>query len=114
MRLRQRRVERQERSRIDPLRLQENIRADAGVEHLLGDEGAHRSATIRNADRIFVFDQGEIVEQGSFDELVTKNGRFAALARAQFMAAEEKPMKVADAGGSRFFRVGSQSLRSDS
>ena len=63
---------------------------------------AHRLATIRNADRIFVFDQGEIVEQGSFDELVAKNGRFAALARAQFMAAEEKPRKVADASESRF------------
>ena len=50
---------------------------------------AHRLATIRNADRIFVFDAGEIVEQGSFDELVAKDGRFAALARAQFMAAEE-------------------------
>ncbi len=63
---------------------------------------AHRLATIRNADRIFVFDQGEIVEQGSFDELVAKNGRFAALARAQFMAAEEAPRKVADASESRF------------
>jgi ATP-binding cassette subfamily B protein len=49
-----------------------------------------------------VFDSGEIVEQGSFDELVAKNGRFAALARAQFMTAEEKPKKVADARESRF------------
>ncbi len=51
---------------------------------------AHRLATIRGADRIFVFDQGRIVEQGSFDELVAQNGRFAALARAQFMAGENK------------------------
>jgi hypothetical protein len=102
MRLRQRRVERRERSRIDPLRLQENIRTDPGVEHLLGDEGAHRLATIRNADRIFVFDAGEIVEQGSFDELVAKSGRFAALARTQFMAAEEAPKKIDDASESRF------------
>ncbi len=55
-----------------------------------------------HADRIFVFDAGEIVEQGGFDELVAKNGRFAALARAQFMAAEEKPTKAADASESRF------------
>lgn len=48
---------------------------------------AHRLATIRAVDRIFVFDQGKIVEQGSFDELVARNGRFAALARAQFLAA---------------------------
>jgi glucan exporter ATP-binding protein len=47
---------------------------------------AHRLATIRNADRIMVFDQGRIVESGSFDELVAKGGRFAELARAQFMA----------------------------
>ena len=47
---------------------------------------AHRLATIRNADRIFVFDQGRIVETGNFEQLVALNGKFAALARAQFMA----------------------------
>ncbi|MFV0282137.1 MAG: glucan ABC transporter ATP-binding protein/ permease [Rhodoblastus sp.] len=47
---------------------------------------AHRLATIRNADRILVFDGGRIVESGSFEELVERNGRFAELARAQFMA----------------------------
>ena len=54
---------------------------------------AHRLATIRNADRILVFDRGRIVECGSFDELVAKGGRFAELARAQFMAPE--PMALA-------------------
>jgi ATP-binding cassette subfamily B protein len=47
---------------------------------------AHRLATIRNADRILVFDHGEIVEYGSFESLVEEGGRFADLARAQFMA----------------------------
>jgi len=47
---------------------------------------AHRLATIRHANRIFVFDQGRIVEDGSFDELVARGGAFAVLARAQFMA----------------------------
>jgi glucan exporter ATP-binding protein len=47
---------------------------------------AHRLATIRNADRIFVFDQGRVVETGNFEQLVALNGKFAALARAQFMA----------------------------
>lgn len=47
---------------------------------------AHRLATIRNATRILVFEHGRIVEQGSFDELVRRGGRFAELARAQFMA----------------------------
>jgi glucan exporter ATP-binding protein len=49
---------------------------------------AHRLATIKNADLILVFDQGRIVETGRFDELVAQNGRFAALARAQFMSGQ--------------------------
>lgn len=48
---------------------------------------AHRLATVRNADRIFVFHEGRIVEAGTFDELVKRGGRFAALAKAQFMTA---------------------------
>ena len=47
---------------------------------------AHRLATIRNATRIAVFEQGRIVELGSFDQLVANDGKFAELARAQFMA----------------------------
>jgi ATP-binding cassette subfamily B protein len=48
---------------------------------------AHRLATVRNATRILVFDQGRIIETGSFDELVARNGRFAELAKAQFLSA---------------------------
>jgi len=55
---------------------------------------AHRLATIRNASRILVFDQGRVVESGSFAELVALNGRFAALARAQFMADTHAPAGV--------------------
>jgi ATP-binding cassette subfamily B protein len=47
---------------------------------------AHRLATIRNASRILVFDQGQIVESGTFEDLVALDGTFAKLARAQFMA----------------------------
>jgi len=55
---------------------------------------AHRLATIRNANRILVFDQGRVIESGTFDELVAKGGRFAELARAQFMATEEPRSQV--------------------
>jgi ABC-type multidrug transport system ATPase subunit len=47
---------------------------------------AHRLATVRNADRILVFDQGHIVESGTFDDLVRKGGILAELAKVQFIA----------------------------
>jgi len=46
---------------------------------------AHRLSTIRNATKILVFEHARIVEAGSFDDLVARNGAFAKLARAQFM-----------------------------
>jgi glucan exporter ATP-binding protein len=49
---------------------------------------AHRLATVRKATRILVFDAGRVVETGTFDELVQAGGRFAALARAQFMVSD--------------------------
>jgi glucan exporter ATP-binding protein len=49
---------------------------------------AHRLATIRNANRILVFEGGRIIESGSFDELMRLGGHFAELAKSQFMAAE--------------------------
>ena len=49
---------------------------------------AHRLSTVRNANCILVFDAGRIIEAGTFDELVAAGGRFARLARAQFMVAE--------------------------
>lgn len=47
---------------------------------------AHRLATIRKAHVILMFEHGRIVEAGTFDELVAKNGPFAELARAQYLA----------------------------
>jgi ATP-binding cassette, subfamily B, beta-glucan exporter len=49
---------------------------------------AHRLSTVRNATRILVFEHGRIIETGTFDELVRIGGRFAALAKAQFMTTE--------------------------
>ncbi|HEV2153244.1 glucan ABC transporter ATP-binding protein/ permease [Bradyrhizobium sp.] len=49
---------------------------------------AHRLSTIRNATRILVFENGRVIESGTFDELVAKGGHFAELAKAQFMVHE--------------------------
>ena len=45
---------------------------------------AHRLATVRDATRILVFQQGRIAETGTFDELVARGGFFAELVKAQF------------------------------
>ncbi len=58
---------------------------------------AHRLATVRNATRILVFHGGRVVESGSFDELVKLGGRFAELARAQFMVTEAAAARLAPA-----------------
>jgi ATP-binding cassette subfamily B protein len=55
---------------------------------------AHRLSTIRNATRILVFDHGRVIENGTFDELVAKGGRFAELAKAQFMVQENARTSV--------------------
>jgi glucan exporter ATP-binding protein len=55
---------------------------------------AHRLATIRHASRILVFEGGRIIESGTFEELVKAGGRFAELARAQFMAPEPQAPAV--------------------
>ncbi len=44
---------------------------------------AHRLSTVRNADRIGVVDEKHIVEEGSREELLAKNGAYAALEKAQ-------------------------------
>jgi ATP-binding cassette, subfamily B, bacterial len=44
---------------------------------------AHRLATLRNAHRLVVIDDGKIVEQGTHDELVAKDGAYAKLVRLQ-------------------------------
>jgi NHLM bacteriocin system ABC transporter ATP-binding protein len=47
---------------------------------------AHRLSTIRKADRIYVIDAGQVVQQGTFDELANQDGIFANL-----MAKQSKP-----------------------
>lgn len=44
---------------------------------------AHRLTTVQNADRIFVFDKGEIVEEGKHEELVRSGGIYSQMIQAQ-------------------------------
>ena len=44
---------------------------------------AHRLSTIRNCDRILVLDSGKILEEGTYDELIARNGFFAELVERQ-------------------------------
>ena len=48
---------------------------------------AHRLSTVRDADEILVFDGGHIVEQGSFNQLLARRGRFADLVETQLAPA---------------------------
>ncbi|MGB0901248.1 ABC transporter transmembrane domain-containing protein [Halocynthiibacter sp.] len=45
---------------------------------------AHRLATVKKADRIVVFEEGQIVAQGTHEELVKEGGLYARLAKLQF------------------------------
>ena len=44
---------------------------------------AHRLSTVAEADRIVVLEQGEVVEQGTHDDLLARNGRYAQLWQRQ-------------------------------
>lgn len=61
-----------------------------GIEHLLAGRTsfviAHRLSTIQKADRIFVVDDGRIVEEGNAEELMAKKGMYYRLYMAQFSA----------------------------
>ena len=50
---------------------------------------AHRLSTIKNADLILVMNHGDIVEQGTHEELLAKNGFYSELYNSQFEECEE-------------------------
>ena len=64
------------------------ILVQQGIESLLKGRTsfiiAHRLSTIKNADRIFVIDEGGILEEGSHEELIEKKGAYYQLYQAQF------------------------------
>lgn len=51
---------------------------------------AHRLSTIKNADLILVMEHGDIVEQGTHEELLKKNGEYARLYNSQFEDCDEE------------------------
>jgi ATP-binding cassette subfamily B protein len=56
---------------------------------------AHRLHTITHADRILVVESGAIVESGRHEELLRKNGRYAAFYRLQIQRDQEPPAPIA-------------------
>ncbi len=67
---------------------QTELLVQAGIEHLLKGRTsfviAHRLSTIQKADRIFVVDDGHIIEEGNSQELLDKKGAYYKLYMSQF------------------------------
>lgn len=72
-------------SALDP---ESELRIQEAIERLLGQMTifivSHRLGTIRRADRIFVLENGSIVESGTHGKLITENGRYKNLYDIQF------------------------------
>jgi len=55
---------------------------------------AHRLSTLRDSDRIFVFDDGKLTEQGSHAELMTLDGTYARLVKIQTQFSKDNQIEV--------------------
>ncbi len=58
---------------------------------------AHRLATIRNADRIVVLQQGRLIEEGDHDALVAKKGLYSRLYDLNYASFDDLPEEISDA-----------------
>jgi ATP-binding cassette subfamily B protein len=56
---------------------------------------AHRLSTLRDSDRIFVFDQGRLIEQGPHEELMRLDGKYAKLVKIQSQIARKTRFEAA-------------------
>lgn len=68
--------------------VEQNLRRLACTQIII----AHRLSTVRNADLILVLEQGTIVEHGSHQELLRRNGYYAGLIQSQLDSGEIKAM----------------------
>jgi ATP-binding cassette subfamily B protein len=59
---------------------------------------AHRLHTVSHADRIYVIEDGHTTESGRHDELLRKNGRYAAFYRLQLKEQEARVPEAAAVG----------------
>ncbi len=59
---------------------------------------AHRLSTLCDSDRILVFDQGCLIEQGTHDELVERDGKYARLVKSQSQFSRNSQFETAAQG----------------
>ena len=54
---------------------------------------AHRLSTVEHCDKIIMLENGVIAEEGTYSELMAKNGKFAKLVEKQLIKEEEEEQK---------------------